>query len=146
MRFHTPKRARNYTILTHGHTDMIVALLGNISAEVYTKNLYWYLLQQVQKTTPSLLWQVTMMLEMAKMQRLLQGLHQIGTTSYKYRPSVLKEESLNSQLPLGDSSVTSIRIFFELSNIFKFLIITKYNNKYIIITLKRKVRKVWCYV
>ena len=102
IRFHTsPEVKKRYTILTHGQTDMIVALLGIFRV----KNSYRSCANiiQVPMTTQGLSQLAMMMLVMARMLGLFVGSLQTVTTFYRYRPFILKEENLNSPLPLGNT-------------------------------------------
>ena len=102
IRFHTsPEEKKRYTILTHGQTDMIVALLGMLQV----KNSYTSCanIVQVLMTTQGLSQLAMMMLVMARMLGLFVGSLQTETTSYRYKPFILKEENLNSQSLHGDT-------------------------------------------
>ena len=102
IRFHTsPEVRKRYTILTHGQTDMIVALLGMIQVKNSHKSCAN--IMQVPMTTQGLSQLVMMMLVMARMLGLFVGSLQTEITSYRYRPFILKEENLNSPLPLGNT-------------------------------------------
>ena len=63
-------------------------------------------------TTPSSLQLAMMTLVMARMLKLYVGSLQTVTTSYRYRPSILRVENLNSQSPHGDIGYMIIYIVY----------------------------------